>query len=212
MLTTCPPFHSNSSKPGSSWSHRFWSYYRVASSKAYSFVGRNGRRPRWRGHGRPWLCHVFWRTITGKSISSMAPRLFISDVPTQLRFRINQIIAGLGEVRRNNLFGYTAFCLYGGFWMSVATIEIVSLLANETPPTNKKALQGMLFMVSVFTYMLWTLTFKMNYTISSLFFLLGSTCMLLSFGTRDETVDKVGGWFGVATSINAFVSNRHAPS
>ena len=125
---------------------------------------------------------------------------------TQQFVRFAQILAGLGEVRRNNLFGYTAFCLYGGYWMSVATIEIVSLLADETPPTNKKALQGMLFMVSVFTYMLWTLTFKMNYTISSLFFLLGSTCMLLSFGTRDETVDKVGGWFGVATSINAFVS------
>ena len=91
--------------------------------------------------------------------------------------------------------------------MSIATIEITSLLATgEKPPINKKALQGMLFMVSIFTYMLWTLTFKMNYTINSLFFLLGSTCMLLSFGTRDETVDKVGGWFGVATSVNAFVS------
>lgn len=119
-----------------------------------------------------------------------------------------QILAGLGEVRRNNVFGYTAFCLYGGFWMSVGTIEIVTLLATESPPTNKFASEGMLFMVSVFTFMLWTLTFKMNYTISSLFFLLGSTCMLLSFGVRNEDVDRVGGWFGVATSVNAFVSFR----
>ena len=91
--------------------------------------------------------------------------------------------------------------------MSVATIEIVTLLAtNVPPPINKKALQGMLFMVSIFTYMLWTLTFKMNCTINSLFFLLGSTCMLLSFGTRDDGIDRLGGWFGIATSVNAFVS------
>lgn len=94
--------------------------------------------------------------------------------------------------------------------MSMATIEITSLLATDKPPINVKALQGMLFMVSIFTFMLWSLTFKMNYTINSLFFLLGSTCMLLSFGTRNETVDKVGGWFGVATSTNAFVSFRLA--
>ena len=92
--------------------------------------------------------------------------------------------------------------------MSVGTVEIVSLLATGGPPeSNPKASQGMLFMVSVFTFMLWSLTFKMNYTINSLFFLLGSTCMLLSFGVRNEDVDRVGGWFGVATSVNAFVSN-----
>lgn len=89
--------------------------------------------------------------------------------------------------------------------MSVATIEIVSLLATDGPPvSNEKASQGMLFMVSIFTFMLWTLTFKMNKTINSLFFLLGSTCMLLSWGVRNEIVDRVGGWFGVATSVNAF--------
>lgn len=121
-----------------------------------------------------------------------------------------QILAGLGEVRRNNVFGYTAFCLYGGFWMSIATIEIVFLLAVEGPPdSNRKATEGMLFMVSIFTFMLWTLTFKMNMTINSLFFLLGTTCMLLSFGVRNEDVDRVGGWFGIATSVNAFVSSSH---
>jgi uncharacterized protein len=27
-----------------------------------------------------------------------------------------QIIAGLSETKRNNIFGYTAFLVYGGFW------------------------------------------------------------------------------------------------
>ena len=89
--------------------------------------------------------------------------------------------------------------------MSVGTVEIVSLLATEQPmETNEKASQAMLFMVSVFTYMLWILTFKINMTINSLFFLLGTTCMLLSFGVRHELCDEVGGWFGIATAANAF--------
>ena len=116
-----------------------------------------------------------------------------------------QIIAGLSEIRRNNIFGYTAFCLYGGFWMSVGTVEIVSLLATgKKPPVNAAALQAMLFMVGVFTFMLWVLTFKMNKTINSLFFLLGSTLWLLCIGVEHETVDKVGGYFGLATAANAF--------
>mmetsp|Transcript_1200 Transcript_1200/g.3365 ORF Transcript_1200/g.3365 Transcript_1200/m.3365 type:complete len:252 (-) Transcript_1200:185-940(-) len=116
-----------------------------------------------------------------------------------------QIIAGISEVKRNNLFGMTAFCLYGGFWMSVGTIEIVTLLATDAPPpSNEQATQAVLFMVSVFTYMLWTLTFKLNKTICMLFFLLGTTCMLLSFGVRNKNVDMVGGYFGIATSVNAF--------
>jgi len=67
-----------------------------------------------------------------------------------------QLIAGISEIRRNNIFGYTAFCLYGGFWMSVGTVEIVTLLAtNSPPPINKEAFQAMLFMVGVYTFMLW---------------------------------------------------------
>jgi len=49
-----------------------------------------------------------------------------------------------------------------------------------------------------------TLTFKLNKTICSLFFLLGVTCILLSFGVHNTTVDIVGGYFGILTSANAF--------
>lgn len=116
-----------------------------------------------------------------------------------------QIIAGLSEIKRNNVFGYTAFCLYGGFWMSVGTTEIVSLLATGGIPwVNPKASQAMLFMVGLFTFMLWVLTFKMNKTICSLFFLLGSTLMLLTFGVENKTADQVGGYFGLSTAANAF--------
>ena len=89
--------------------------------------------------------------------------------------------------------------------MSIGTIEIVSLLSNgEAAPANPDATQAMLFMVFLFTVMLWILTFKMNKTICFLFFLLLVTCLLLFFGVDNETVDKVGGYFGICTSANAF--------
>jgi GPR1/FUN34/yaaH family len=52
--------------------------------------------------------------------------------------------------------------------------------------------------------MLWILTFKLNKTLCSLFGLLGITCFLLSFGVHYESVDIVGGYFGIITSFNAF--------
>jgi hypothetical protein len=115
-----------------------------------------------------------------------------------------QIIAGLSEIRRNNIFGYTAFCVYGGFWMSLSTVNIVSLLATTAPPANTLASEAMLFLLGIVSFMLWVLTFQLNKTICSLFFLLTCTCFLLSFGTQNETVDIVGGYFGILTSANAF--------
>lgn len=118
-----------------------------------------------------------------------------------------QVVAGLGEVRRNNLFGYTAFLLFGGLWMSIGTMDIVQLLAHPDSDLlgpNPKAVQAFLFLAGVFTFILWICSFKLNMTINLLFFLLSGTLFLLSGGVRNETVDKIGGWFGLATSAVAY--------
>ena len=118
---------------------------------------------------------------------------------------LHQLIAGISEIRRNNIFGYTAFCLYGGFWMSVSLVLLVSLLApHGPPPLNPIAWQAMLFMIGVISFIFWVLTFKMNFTICLLFGLLVATVFLLSFGVRNPNVDKLGGYFGIATSAVAF--------
>uniref|UniRef100_A0A7R9ZSZ4 GPR1/FUN34/yaaH family protein n=1 Tax=Craspedostauros australis TaxID=1486917 RepID=A0A7R9ZSZ4_9STRA len=117
-----------------------------------------------------------------------------------------QVIAGLSEVRRNNIFGYTAFLLYGGLWMSLGTVDIIQLLATdmESISPNPKATEAMFALAAIFTTILWFGTFRLNRTISLLFFLLAVTLYLLAGGVRDETVDKVGGWFGLATSAVAY--------
>jgi succinate-acetate transporter protein len=84
-------------------------------------------------------------------------------------------------------------------------IKAVCLLATDGPiGPNPKAVQAMLFMLGGITFMFWTVTLTMNVTISSLFFLLTVTCILLSFGVENENVDTVGGYFGMITSVNAF--------
>jgi succinate-acetate transporter protein len=124
-----------------------------------------------------------------------------------------QVIAGISEIRRNNIFGYTAFLLYGGFWMSLGVMDIVQVLAeghsypgggHDPTPPNPKAVQAMLFLAGVFTFVLWICSFKLNKTINLLFFCLASTLFLLAGGVRNETVDKIGGWFGMMTSAVAY--------
>ena len=117
-----------------------------------------------------------------------------------------QIVAGLSEIRRNNIFGYTAFMVYGGFWMSMGTIDIVQLLAagNDIASPNPKAVQAMLCFGGIITVIFWICTFKLNKTLNLLFFLLSSTFFLLAGGVQDELVDKIGGWVGIATSGVAY--------
>jgi hypothetical protein len=114
-----------------------------------------------------------------------------------------QIVAGLCEIRRNNLFGYTAFLLFGGLWMSIGTFNIIQILADpdgNVAIPSPKALTGMLFLSGLFTTILWICSFKLNKTLNLLLFLLATTLFLLSGGVYNETVDKVGGWFGILTS------------
>ncbi|KAG7368086.1 acetate transporter [Nitzschia inconspicua] len=118
-----------------------------------------------------------------------------------------QVVAGLTEIKRNNLFGYTAFLLFGGLWMSIGTIDVLEIMAhpesNFASP-NPKAVTALLFLSGLFTTVLWICSFLLNKTLNLLFFLLATTLFLLSGGVYNATVDKIGGWFGIATSAVAY--------
>jgi uncharacterized protein len=118
-----------------------------------------------------------------------------------------QVVAGITEIKRNNLFGYTAFLLFGGLWMSLGTMDIIQALAHpesDFARPNPKAVTALLFLSGLFTTVLWICSFALNKTLNLLFFLLATTLYLLSGGVYNETVDKIGGWFGIATSAVAY--------
>lgn len=113
-----------------------------------------------------------------------------------------QLIAGLHEQKRNNIFGYTAFQVYGGFWMSVGASRFLAVIADA--PVNSQAVQAMLCLMGIFTFIMLIMTFVMNVTISLLFFLLMSTFFLLAGGVENTKVDKAAGWVGMATAAVAY--------
>lgn len=75
---------------------------------------------------------------------------------------------------------------------------------NEEVLFNAKAVQAMSVLMGMFTFVMWICTLTMNATIAILFFLLTSTFFLLAGGVEDDTVDKVAGWFGMATAATAY--------
>jgi succinate-acetate transporter protein len=116
-----------------------------------------------------------------------------------------QMIAGLSEIRRNNIFGYTAFLSYGGFWMSLGTAEIlINLYADEGQAINPKATQAMLILMGIFTFVLWICTFKQNKTLCALIGMLMTTFFFLAIGVDSEVCDYIAGWCGIVTAAIAY--------
>jgi hypothetical protein len=116
-----------------------------------------------------------------------------------------QAIAGLCEIRRNNIFGYTAFLSYGGFWISLGTAEIlVNLYADDDQVINPKGVQAMLILMGIFTFVLWICTFKQNKTLCALIGMLMMTFFFLAIGIDSEVCDYIAGWMGIVTSAIAF--------
>jgi succinate-acetate transporter protein len=114
-----------------------------------------------------------------------------------------QLIAGAVEIKRNNIFGFTAFSTYGGFWLSLAAAHLF-IDADSDILFNSRAVQAMLVLMGIFTFIMWLCTLKMNATISLLFFLLATTFFLLAGGVVNTTVDKVAGWVGMVTAATAY--------
>ena len=113
-----------------------------------------------------------------------------------------QIIAGIVEIKRNNIFGFTAFSTYGGFWLSLATAHII--VNDEEVLFNSKAVRAMLVLMGIFTFVMWMCTLVMNVTISILSSLLATTFFLLAGGVNNESVDTAAGWIGMATAATAY--------
>mmetsp|Transcript_6237 Transcript_6237/g.7157 ORF Transcript_6237/g.7157 Transcript_6237/m.7157 type:complete len:316 (+) Transcript_6237:105-1052(+) len=114
-----------------------------------------------------------------------------------------QLLAGMWEMKRGNLFGATAFSSYGVFWMGLA-FDYVLHEALDDYPFDKEAVQMMFCLWGLFTTALWLCTFRLNKTLCLLFFLLATLFFMLAAGVKDKTVDKAAGWIGMVTAAVAF--------
>ncbi|CCF59709.1 hypothetical protein KAFR_0H02995 [Kazachstania africana CBS 2517] len=122
---------------------------------------------------------------------------------------IVQLIAGIWEIAVENIFGATALCSYGGFWLSFGAIHIpwfriLDAYENEERELQK-ALGFYLLGWCIFTYGLSVFTMKSMIMFFALFFLLATTFLLLSIGNfaGNKSIIKAG---HVLATIVAFIA------
>jgi succinate-acetate transporter protein len=113
-----------------------------------------------------------------------------------------QLLAGMWEFRRGNVFGATAFSSYGGFW-----IGLWFYFLHNAP--NDKDLGFILLAFAIFnTYMLLCAT-RVNGAVTAVFLTLELTEIFLFIGflANSTNIIKIGGWIGIVTAVCAWYAS-----
>ena len=112
---------------------------------------------------------------------------------------IGQFIAGTFEIRKGNTFSGTAFCSYGAFWLSFATLLCGPHVLEAEGSVSKSTGVYLLFW-AVFTGFMTFATLKHGHVTLKLIFLsLTLTFLLLSIAefTESKVMTRIGGGVGL---------------
>src|SRR5439155_2789571 len=125
-----------------------------------------------------------------------------------------QLVAGIQEFRRNNTFGATAFCSYGGFWLSLGFILLPGsgILAGLAADKSVSAGVGTFLLGwTIFTGWMLIATFRISGALIAVFALLFLTFLALTIGWLSGigtgtfmTWVQIGGWLGIVTALVAW--------
>jgi len=115
-----------------------------------------------------------------------------------------QIIAGIMEFKKDNVFGATAFTSYGLFWLSLVGIWVLPEM-GLAEPASADAMGYYLLMWGIFTFVMFIGTLKQTRanqvvfgTLFILFFLLAAADF-----TGSETIALIAGWEGIICGLSA---------
>jgi len=122
-----------------------------------------------------------------------------------------QLLAGMWEFCRMNMFAATAFTSYGAFWMSYATILIPGsgiIDAYATGPADELTNALGIYLITWFmvTFMFFFVALRKSIAFILLFGFLSLTFALLAAGlwSAKVHVTKAGGALGVVTALIAY--------
>jgi succinate-acetate transporter protein len=121
-----------------------------------------------------------------------------------------QLLAGMWEFPRGNMFAATAFTSYGAFWMSFAAILLPStgiVAAYEGDPQEfHDALGVYLITWFIVTFILFIASLRKNAAFVTLFLFLWITFVLLAAANfvNSLRLTKAGGGMGIATALVAY--------
>lgn len=116
-----------------------------------------------------------------------------------------QIIVGILEVMRGNVFGAVVFGTYGPFWVIFAAIE--TWFAAKIPASAAdSALCLFLAMFAVITFYFVIASLRTDAVLVAIFVLIFAGLVLLSIGAGlpDITLTKAGGWVTLAFAVLAW--------
>ena len=117
---------------------------------------------------------------------------------------IVQLLAGMWEFRRGNVFASTAFSSYGGFWIGL----FVWIRVTGTASTGHD-LGWILLAFAIFnTYMLLMAT-QVNAAVFGVFLFLELTEIFLAIGNFSSSagLSQVGGYLGLVTALVAWYTS-----
>lgn len=117
---------------------------------------------------------------------------------------IVQLIAGIFEMLRQNIFGAVAFLSYGAFWIAFNGIAQAHLADGSGLPGE--AIGLFLLAFTILTVYLTVVTLRINVGLLVVFALLSVTFILLTAGAFTGTValSHAGGFVGLATAAAAW--------
>ena len=124
---------------------------------------------------------------------------------------IVQILAGMWAFRRGNTGAATIFSSYGGFLAAFALLFLPSFgLASSLSASDLGAAVGLLFLCwTIFTGVLFLGSMRTGAGMLPVLILLFVSFLLLTIGvlaSGNVILLRIGGWFGVATAIVAWLT------
>jgi succinate-acetate transporter protein len=122
---------------------------------------------------------------------------------------IIQIAAGLWEFAKGNTFGATAFCSYGGFWLSFWWLTGHTDLSGATPDEAAKGVGVYLLAWGIFTLYMTVAASRVSMAVLGVFAFLTLTFFVLAIGefATSDGWHKFGGWLGLVTALVAWYAS-----
>ncbi|OAT86535.1 acetate uptake transporter [Desulfotomaculum copahuensis] len=119
-----------------------------------------------------------------------------------------QILAGMWEFKKNNVFGATAFTTYGAFWIALATLILLQGLKLVDFGDQANIASG-IFLVAftIFTFYMWIASFRLNNALLYVFTTLIITFVLLDLGEFKVISSVPGGIMGILCALGAWYTS-----
>ena len=115
-----------------------------------------------------------------------------------------QVIAGIMEGKKNNIFGLTTFTSYGFFWLTLATLIVMPKL-GFIPAASEDAMVAYLTLWGIFTGCLFFGTLRISRALQVVFATLTLLFFLLALGdaTGNTSVKLFTGYEGIFCGFSA---------